>query len=122
MAPPVPPRPSSRLPKEHRLDEMQAAMCKTTSNPVRLRILSLLGRGELSVGVIASSLGLSIATISKHLQMMREQGVLASRRKGTTVYYKVADVRILKAVSLIREVLLARLRSTHDMLDGPGRG
>ncbi len=99
-----------------RLDEMQAALCKTTSNPVRLGILSLIGRRELSVGVIAQRLEQPIPTISKHLHMMKEQGVVSSRRAGNVIFYRVTDPRILDAVSLIRQVLMARLKSERAML------
>jgi ArsR family transcriptional regulator len=95
---------------EQRLYEMQAAMCKTTSNPVRLSILRLIGDQELSVSVIAVRLGQPIPTVSKHLNMMKSHGVVRSRREGNVVFYSVTDRRILKAISLLSDVLMDRLQ------------
>lgn len=101
---------------EH-LEEMHAAMCKTTSNPVRLQMLSLLGKRELSVSVLARQLKHPIPTVSKHLQLMKDQGVVSARRDGNVIFYRVADQRILQAIELIREVLLSRMKRENAYLN-----
>ena len=110
---------SSRSDLERRLDEMHADLCKVFSNPVRVGLLVLLKDGELSVGALARSLRVSVPTASKHLRVMRERGVLQTRRDGNVVYYHVTSPKVLRAFSLMREVLLARLRATGRILGAP---
>jgi ArsR family transcriptional regulator len=93
-----------------RLDEMHAEMCKVFTNPARIRILSLLREGERSVGELAEALGVAQPTVSKHLIAMRDRAVLASRKEGTTVYYRVANRKVLRAFDLIREALVESLQ------------
>ena len=92
------------------MDEMHADMCKVFTNPARIRILNLLREGEKSVGELADALGVAQPTLSKHLIAMRDRAVLASRKEGATVYYRVANRKVLKAFDLIREALMESLR------------
>ena len=95
---------------DSRLDERHAEMCKVFTNPARIRILNLLREGERPVGELAEALGVAQPTVSKHLIAMRERGVLASRKEGASVYYRVANRKVLKAFDLIREALVEGLR------------
>ncbi len=101
---------------DRRLDEMHADLCKVFSNPVRVGLLVLLMNGERSVGSLARSLRVSVPTASKHLRVMRERGVLEASRGGNVVYYHVTSPKVLRAFSMMREVLLARLRKTNRVL------
>ena len=92
------------------MDEMHADMCKVFTSPARIRILNLLREGEKSVGELADALGVAQPTLSKHLIAMRDRAVLASRKEGATVYYRVANRKVLKAFDLIREALMESLR------------
>lgn len=109
----------ARSPIDQRLDEMHADLCKVFSNPVRVGVLSLLREGEMSVGSLAVALRISDPTASKHLRLMRERGVLATRREGPVIYYRLASPKVMKAFSLLREDLLVRLRKTHRLLEVP---
>jgi ArsR family transcriptional regulator len=91
---------------------MHADLCKVFSNPVRVGLLVLLKDGERSVGSLARDLRVSVPTASKHLRVMRDRGVLQTRRDGNVVYYQVPSPKVLRAFSLMREVLLARVRAT----------
>ena len=102
---------------ERRLDEMHADLCKVFSNPVRVGLLVFLEDGERSVGSLARALHVSVPTASKHLRVMRERGVLDARRSGNVVYYRVTRPKVLRAFSLMREVLLARVRATGRILE-----
>ena len=98
---------------------MHADLCKVFSNPVRVGLLVLLKDGERSVGSLARDLRVSVPTASKHLRVMRERGVLQTRRVGNVVYYQVPSPKVLRAFSLMREVLLARVRATGRVLMAP---
>jgi DNA-binding transcriptional ArsR family regulator len=64
---------------------------KAFGDPSRLRILSLLAGGELPVNEISDSLGLSQPTVSRHLGILREAGVVHDRRDGQQVFYSINE-------------------------------
>ncbi len=104
--------------KVSRLDRLHADMCKVFTNPARIRILSLLRDGERPVGELAGGLGLAQPTVSKHLIAMRDRGALTSRKEGATVYYRVANPKVLRAFDLIREALVENLRERARLAGG----
>ena len=77
---------------------------KAMSHPLRLKILCVLGEKEVSVQDIVERVGTSQSNISQHLAIMRDKGVLRTRKDANRVFYRVGDVRTLEVVSLIREV------------------
>ncbi|OGR58698.1 MAG: hypothetical protein A2X36_14255 [Elusimicrobia bacterium GWA2_69_24] len=90
--------------------EAHAAMCRIFTHPARLQIIDLLGKGESSVTAITGSVGIGRPTVSQHLAVLREQGVVRTRRSGTTIYYSIADPRIIDACRTMRAVLIDRMR------------
>lgn len=92
-----------------RIFELQADICKTMADPKRLMILHEIRGGEISVGQIASALGLPQANVSRHLAILRERGIVAPRREGTTIYYRLTNPKIGDACDLVREVLEGQL-------------
>lgn len=66
-----------------------AALLKSLANPHRLLILCLLGEGELSVGTLNARIPLSQSALSQHLAVLREEGLLSTRREAQTIYYSV---------------------------------
>jgi DNA-binding transcriptional ArsR family regulator len=89
--------------------EMQADICQIMANPKRLQILNLLREEEHSVGEMVQVLGVAKANLSQHLTVMRQKGILTSRRQGTTIFYRLAVPYITEACEIMREVLLATL-------------
>ncbi|MBI2133427.1 winged helix-turn-helix transcriptional regulator [Candidatus Woesearchaeota archaeon] len=87
---------------------LHAEICKVFSNPTRLEILNLLKK-ELSVTEMIQKTKLSQANISQHLSIMKSKGIVASRRNGKNIYYKLTNPKIIKAFDIIREVLSERL-------------
>ncbi|MDD4977006.1 MAG: metalloregulator ArsR/SmtB family transcription factor [Gallionella sp.] len=86
-------------------DIQQAAQAiKAMAHPLRLRILCLLGDQEVSVQDIVEHVGTSQSNISQHLAILRDKGVLATRKEANFVYYRINDPRTLKLVGLMREV------------------
>ena len=72
------------------LIEEQAEIHQILSNPSRLLILHLLGEREMSVGELAEQIGASLQNTSQHLRLMRDKGVLETRRDGQTIFYQIA--------------------------------
>lgn len=77
---------------------------KAMSHPLRLKILCTLGAQEVSVQEIVEQVGTSQSNISQHLAILRDKGILASRKDANRVYYRVSDFRTLKLIGMMREV------------------
>ena len=78
------------------------------SHPLRLKILCTLGDKEISVQDIVERVGTSQSNISQHLAILRDKGILASRKDANRVYYRVGDGRTLQLISMMREVFCTR--------------
>ena len=77
---------------------------KAMSHPLRLKILCTLGDQEVSVQDIVEHVGTSQSNISQPLAILRDKGILASRKDANRVYYRVSDSRTLRLISMMREV------------------
>ena len=95
-----------------------AEMCQVFSHPKRLEIIDALREGELGVGELGQRLGMAPANLSQHLAMMRERRILAWRKEGNNVYYRIANPRLLEAFDILREVLFSQLRQDAALLKG----
>jgi ArsR family transcriptional regulator len=73
------------------LAEKQAAFCRVVGHSRRLLILWSLSEGELSVNEIAAHVGSTLQNISQHLTLLKKEGIVATRRQGQTIYYRIAD-------------------------------
>jgi DNA-binding transcriptional ArsR family regulator len=74
--------------------EGQAEIHQILSNSSRLRILCALEQKEMSVGEIAEQIGATLQNTSQHLRLMKDKGVVESRREGQTIFYQIADSEI----------------------------
>lgn len=88
--------------KEH--IETAARALKAISHPLRLKILCIVGAQEVCVQDIVEAVGTSQSNISQHLAILRDKGVLQTRKDANRVYYRVADQRTLQLVGMMREV------------------
>ncbi len=77
---------------------------KAMSHPLRLKILCTLGDNEVSVQDIVDQVGTSQSNISQHLAILRDKGILTSRKDANRVFYRVSDNRTLKLICMMREV------------------
>lgn len=101
---------------EKTLYELQAEVCKTLASPKRLEIINALKEGEKSVGELVEILGVPKANVSQHLAVMRHKGILKSRRDGVNIYYSIANEKVVKACTLMKEVLTEQLRERNRIL------
>ena len=81
-----------------------ARALKAIAHPLRLKILCVLGGGEECVQDIVEAVGTSQSNISQHLAILRDKGVLQTRKDANRVYYSVCDERTLQLIVLMREV------------------
>jgi DNA-binding transcriptional ArsR family regulator len=95
---------------------LKAEFFRLLGHPARVRVLELLRDGELSVGELQAALGLDSSGTSQHLTAMRRQGLLDSRRAGTSVFYRVKDPRVFQLLEVAKQILTGRLEETRDLL------
>ena len=77
---------------------------KSMANPQRLRILCLIMEGERPVGEIAEAIGANQSSVSQNLALMRREGLVAPRRDGQTIYYRIAEKKLAKVLKLLAEM------------------
>lgn len=87
--------------------EQAARSLKAMAHPLRLKILCALGNREISVQDIVDMVGTSQSNISQHLGILREKGILVTRKHANRVFYRVGDKRTLRLIGMMREVFCA---------------
>jgi ArsR family transcriptional regulator len=86
------------LKKQEHIDQASRAL-KAMAHPLRLKILCILGPEELSVQEIVDCVG-----TSQHLAILREKGVLRTRKDANRVFYRIGDERMLTLIGMMRDV------------------
>ena len=81
-----------------------ASLLRTLANERRLMILCQLVDGEMSVGALQPRVGLSQSALSQHLALLRAEGVVATRREGQSIFYRVADPAALRVLQTLAEL------------------
>ena len=79
----------------------QAEFCGILGNAHRIQIIWALGKRELTVSEIAEEIDTSLQNTSQHLRLMKNKGVLQSRRDGREIYYRIADTKFSKICPVI---------------------
>ncbi|HET8638748.1 MAG TPA: metalloregulator ArsR/SmtB family transcription factor [Solirubrobacterales bacterium] len=98
------------------IHQIKAEFFRTLGHPARVRILELLRDGELSVGKLQAELGIDSSGASQHLAAMRRQGLLESRREGTSVFYRVRDPRVFQLLETTRQLIGSHLEEAQALL------
>jgi DNA-binding transcriptional ArsR family regulator len=81
-----------------------ARLLRALGNERRLAILCQLTEGERSVGEIQPLVGLSQSALSQHLAVLREEGIVATRRVGQTIWYRMSDPASVKVMATLVEI------------------
>ncbi|RDV06229.1 ArsR family transcriptional regulator [Sphingorhabdus pulchriflava] len=81
-----------------------AALLRLLGNEKRLMVLCQLADEELSVSEIQRRVGLSQSALSQHLAMLREEGVVSTRRESQSIYYRIADQSALRIIETLAEL------------------
>ena len=101
---------------EDQLYTYHAEMCKVFSHPKRLELINILRDKKMSAGELGERLGLTPANLSQHLTMMRERHVLVSRKEGNVIHYQIANLRLLQAFDMLREILFEQIRKDAALI------
>ena len=92
------------LADHHEHIQIAARALKAISHPLRLKILCVVSDQEVCVQDIVDAVGTSQSNISQHLAILRDKGVLTTRKDANRVFYRVADQRTLQLIIMMREV------------------
>jgi len=101
--------------------KIKADFLKALAHPARLQIVELLKSGEKNVGSIIKSLSIQQSSLSRHLTVLREAGILKSRQQGTVIYYDIEDHDIFHVLRPIAEMLRKKLKKTEAVLSSMGK-
>lgn len=93
----------SLIDKQEHIEQAARAL-KSIAHPLRLKVLCVIGDQEACVQEIVDAVGTSQSNISQHLAILRDKGVLVTRKDANRVYYRVGDARVLQLIGMMREV------------------
>ncbi len=97
-----------------------AKLLRTLGNERRLMILCQLTDGERSVGELQPVVGLSQSALSQHLAVLREEGVVTTRREGQTIWYRIEDPAAVRVVATLAEIFCPPdMRNSHARPSDP---
>jgi DNA-binding transcriptional ArsR family regulator len=96
---------------------LKADFFRVLGHPARVRLLQLLREGEQSVGALRDAVELDSSSASQHLAALRGQGLVESRKDGTSVYYRIKDPRTLELLELAKGIISAALEENQTLLD-----
>lgn len=96
--------------------EARAKILKAMSHPVRLFIIEELKKGERCVCELQEMIGFDMSTISKHLAVLKNAGIVADRKAGTSSYYTLKVPCIINFFGCIEEVMESNLKQQSDII------
>ena len=94
---------------------LHAQVCSGLADPNRILILYELDKGPHNVSDLASTLEIPQPTVSRHLKILRERNMVNSERDGQSVFYSLADKRVIQALDLLRGMLADSLESQVNL-------
>ncbi|MDG6777685.1 metalloregulator ArsR/SmtB family transcription factor [Thiomicrorhabdus sp. zzn3] len=106
----------SSQPLKRNLFEQLAQVSKSLGQANRLMILDILTQGECDVDTLHQKLGLSVANVSKHLQNLKQAGLVRNRREGLRVIYALSDDSVFRLIVSLREVAETQLEEMQSLL------
>ena len=99
----------------HEITQLHADICSGLADPKRILILYALAEHPRNVSEVAAEVGISQPAASRHLNILRERGMVSAKREGPAMVYMLADQRIIQALDLLRAVLADNLKSRGDL-------
>ena len=100
---------------------IKADFLKALTHPTRLKVIEFLKEGERNVGDMMKALGLEQSSLSRHLAILKQNGILKTRQQGTTIYYDIQDHDIFKVLRPIAVILRKKLKSAEVILETLGK-
>lgn len=98
------------------LSEVKAELFKALAHPARIRILEVLVSGEHTVSQLQPLVGIESSHLSQQLAVLRRNGLVTSRREGSSVTYSLRDPLVADLLAVARSLLLSTLSETRDLI------
>jgi len=92
-----------------------ARVAKALASGRRIELVDVLANGERTVEALAGEVGLSVANTSQHLQILRQAGLVGSRRQGTSVHYRLAGPEVFELWRTLRTLAASRLAEVERL-------
>ena len=102
---------------KHALFDQFARVGKALANGNRLELLELIAQGERSVDELAKVSGLSVANTSQHLQLLRQSGLVYSRKEGLKVFYRISNDEVIDLLKNLRHIAERELADVSLLLN-----
>lgn len=96
---------------------LHADVCSALADPNRILILYALASQRLNVSDLAEQVGISQPAASRHLKILRERGLVLPTRNGSSVEYRLTDMRLIEALDLLRSVLRDRIHHRAQLIE-----
>ena len=103
------------------LVELVARRFRVIGEPMRIRLLDRMRTGEATVQALTESLGASQQNVSKHLAVLHDAGIVARRKEGTQVYYRVVDSGVFELCETVCGSMQRQVAELHLILAGAER-
>ena len=97
--------------------QLHAEICGGLADPTRIMILYELSSTSKNVSELCSALDMPQPSISRHLKILRERGMVRTERQGTVVNYSLSDARLIEALDLLRAVMREGLEKRAALVD-----
>ena len=98
------------------LYELHAQICQALANPTRLKLIDRFRSGEKRVVDLSDELDIPQATVSRHLSVMRQLGVVQARRDGQSVYYRLGSKKITTAYDTMHQFAIEYLERNANLI------
>jgi DNA-binding transcriptional ArsR family regulator len=105
-----------KLTLSQEINQLHANICSAISEPNRILLLYEIHEEPRNVNSLAESVGISQPAASRHLKVLKERGLINAQRDGNQVIYTLADDRIIKALNLLRQLMLDNLAQRADLV------
>jgi DNA-binding transcriptional ArsR family regulator len=92
------------------IHQMHAHLCSSLADPNRILLLYTLSQAPSNVTDLATETGLPQPSVSRHLRVLRESGLVIGQRDAHSVVYRLADERVIEALDILRGMLAAALK------------
>jgi DNA-binding transcriptional ArsR family regulator len=99
------------------ITHLHADLCSALADPTRLLLLYALSDQSRNVSELTQELKVPQPTVSRHLKVLREGGLVKATRQGASVQYELTDHRVIDALDILRSVLRERIQHHADLMD-----
>lgn len=99
------------------ITHLHADLCSALADPTRLLLLYALSEQPRNVSDLTQELNVPQPTVSRHLKVLREGGLVKATRQGASVQYELTDHRVIDALDILRSVLRERIQHHADLMD-----